>query len=131
LADVASLVASVEATGVEVELSVEGTPVPLAAGLDLAAYRILQEALTNVVKHAGPAHVDLRIGWGDDEVMIEVIDDGRGAAARVAVDSGGHGLVGMRERVELYGGRLETGPRPGGGFGVRATLPLAAGVAVS
>ncbi|WP_134767887.1 histidine kinase [Nocardioides sp. 1609] len=94
-------------------------PVPAAAGL--TAYRVVQEALTNVHKHAGPGvrvQVSVHV---DDAIRIEVVDDGRGAAAP---DGGGHGLLGMRERVDVHGGSLETGPRPGGGFGVRATIPL-------
>jgi signal transduction histidine kinase len=106
---------------------VEGRPSPLPAGVDLSAYRIVQEALTNVVKHAGPAHALITICYRDHEVTVEVIDDGRGIAA-VAGDGRrgtGHGLIGMRERVAAFGGDLEVGPRPGGGFRVAARLPLA------
>jgi signal transduction histidine kinase len=107
---------------------VEGAPSPLPAGLDLSAYRIVQEALTNVVKHAGPAHAQVTIRYRDHEVAVEVIDDGRGVAA-VATDGRrrtGHGLIGMAERVAVFGGDLEVGPRPDGGFQVAARLPLAA-----
>jgi signal transduction histidine kinase len=111
-----------------VKLRVEGTPSPLPAGLDLSAYRIVQEALTNVVKHAGPARAQVTIGYRDQDVTVEVTDDGRG----VTVPTGdgrarvGHGLIGMRERVQVFGGDLEVGPRSGGGFRVAARLPLAA-----
>jgi signal transduction histidine kinase len=98
------------------------------AGVDLSAYRIVQEALTNVVKHAGPARAQVVVGYRDHEVTVEVTDDGRGAvppASDGRVGSG-HGLIGMRERVQAFGGDLQIGPRPGGGFRVAARLPLAA-----
>jgi signal transduction histidine kinase len=127
LADLDSLLAEVAKAGLAVRLQVEGRPAQLPAGVDLSAYRIVQEALTNVVKHAGPARAQVAIRYRDHEVMVEVTDDGRGAAgptgdgrARV-----GHGLIGMRERVAVFGGDLQTGPRPGGGFRVAARLPLA------
>ena len=126
LDDLGPLVTSIESTGVTVCIEVEGEPVALSSGLDLAAFRIAQEALTNVVKHAGPAHVDVAIRYGRDELEIEVDDDGRGAASGLESIGGGHGLVGMRERVELYGGSLSTGPRPGGGFRVMARIPYRA-----
>ncbi len=95
-------------------------PVPVAVGL--TTYRLVQEALTNVRKHAGPgAHAQVAVRVDATTVVVEVVDDGRGAAAE---DAGGLGLVGMRERVDVHGGTLVTGPRPGGGFGVRATIPL-------
>jgi signal transduction histidine kinase len=106
---------------VPVESVVHGEPRPLPAGVDLAAYRFVQEALTNVVKHAGEASARVSFEWAPDALVVEVADDGRGAPAERA--SAGHGLVGMRERVALYGGSLEGGPRPGGGFVVRARLP--------
>jgi signal transduction histidine kinase len=127
LADLDSLLAEVAKAGLAVRLQVEGRPAQLPAGVDLSAYRIVQEALTNVVKHAGPARAQVAIRYRDHEVMVEVTDDGRGAVvptgdgrARV-----GHGLIGMRERVAVFGGDLQTGPRPGGGFRVAARLPLA------
>ncbi|MBX3285056.1 MAG: sensor histidine kinase [Actinobacteria bacterium] len=124
LADVPTLVASMAGTGVAVDLDVEGEPRPDAPGVELAAFRVVQEALTNVVRHAGPAQVEVRVRYEPDQVRIDVVDDGRGAASEaVAPDEGGHGLVGMRERVDLYGGQLRAGPRPGGGFAVSATLP--------
>jgi signal transduction histidine kinase len=128
LADLEGLLGEVAKAGLAVRLQVEGTPSPLPAGVDLSAYRILQEALTNVVKHAGPAQAQVTIGYRDRDVTVEVTDDGRGAAAPTGDGRGGtgHGLVGMRERVAAFGGDLETGPRPGGGFRVAARLPLAA-----
>jgi signal transduction histidine kinase len=128
LADLDSLLAEVAKAGLAVKLRVNGTRPPLPAGVDLSAYRIVQEALTNVVKHAGPAHAQVMVGYGDQEVTVEVTDDGRGAVTsagdgRVGT---GHGLIGMRERVQAFGGDLEVGPRPGGGFRVAARLPLAA-----
>ena len=128
LADLDSLLAEVGKAGLAVKLQINGTRPPLPAGVDLSAYRIVQEALTNVVKHAGPARAQVVVGYRDHEVTVEVIDDGRGAVAwasdgRVGT---GHGLIGMRERVQVFGGDLQTGPRPGGGFRVAARLPLAA-----
>jgi signal transduction histidine kinase len=127
LADLDALLTEVAKAGLAVRLRVEGTPWQLPAGVDLSAYRIVQEALTNVVKHAGEARAQVTIGYGDQDVTIEVTDDGLGVTApagdgRVRV---GHGLIGMRERVQVFGGELEAGPRPGGGFRVAARLPLA------
>jgi signal transduction histidine kinase len=96
----------------------------LPAIVDLAAYRIVQEALTNTRKHAGPAHARVELRYADDALALEVTDDGRAAAGQPGNGGGGRGLVGMRERVALVGGRLEVGPRPGGGFRVAALLPL-------
>jgi signal transduction histidine kinase len=128
LADLDSLLAEVAKAGLAVRLQVEGTPSPLPAGVDLSAYRIVQEALTNVVRHAGPAQAQVLVGYRDREVTVEVTDDGRGVAAPAGDGRArvGHGLVGMRERVAAFGGDLEAGPRPGGGFRVAARLPLAA-----
>jgi signal transduction histidine kinase len=117
------LVSQVCAAGLPVELTIDGPPRPLAPGVDLSAYRILQEALTNAVKHAGATSATVRLTYGTSSVQLEIEDDGRGPGPYV---NGGHGLVGMRERVDLYGGDLETGPREGGGFRVRASLPLEA-----
>jgi signal transduction histidine kinase len=129
LADLDALLAEVAKAGLAVRLRVEGTPSPLPPGVDLSAYRIVQEALTNVVKHAGPARAQVVIGYRDQEVTVEVTDDGRGVTAPTSDGRArvGHGLIGMRERVQVFGGDLETGPRPGGGFRVAARLPLAAG----
>jgi signal transduction histidine kinase len=128
LADLDGLLAEVAEAGLGVRLRVEGTPSPLPAGVDLSAYRIVQEALTNVVKHAGPARAQVTIGYGDQDVMVEVTDNGRGVAAPTGDGRAevGHGLIGMRERVAAFDGDLEVGPRPGAGFRVAARLPLAA-----
>jgi signal transduction histidine kinase len=128
LADLDGLLAELGKAGLAVRLQVEGTPSPLPAGVDLSAYRIVQEALTNVVKHAGPARARVVVGYRDQDVTVEVIDDGRGAATSVRDGrvGTGHGLIGMRERVTAFNGELEVGPRPGGGFRVAARLPLAA-----
>src|SRR5215218_564390 len=128
LADLEGLLAEVAKAGLAVKLRVNGTRPPLPAGEDLSAYRIVQEALTNVVKHAGPARAQVVVGYHDKDVTVEVTDDGR-AAVTAASDGRvgtGHGLIGMRERVQAFGGDLQTGPRPGGGFRVAARLPLAA-----
>ena len=110
----------VRGAGIPVELRVEGDPVPLPDGVSLAAFRILQEALTNVVKHAGDASARVLVAYAPDLLRLEVVDDGDARAAGPS----GHGLVGIRERVAMYSGRLEVGPRPDGGFGVAAELPL-------
>jgi signal transduction histidine kinase len=117
-----SLVEKVRASGLPVQLRVEGEPVHLPAGVDLSAYRIVQEALTNVVKHASASSAEVVIRYGSRALELDVLDDGRGAAA--SVNGVGHGLIGMRERVALYGGTIETGPRNGGGYAVQARLPL-------
>ena len=121
------LIATIETAGVSVELEVEGERPPVPAGVDLSAYRIVQEGLTNVLKHAGSATAGVRVHYETDAVTVEVVDDGRGSAAPRGGD-GGHGLVGMRERVAVYGGTLDAGPQPGGGFRVVARLPMAAAV---
>jgi signal transduction histidine kinase len=128
LADLEGLLAEVAKAGLAVKLRVNGTRPPLPAGVDLSAYRIIQEALTNVVKHAGPARAQVTIRYRDQDVTVEVTDDGRGAvtAAGDGRVGTGHGLIGMRERVQAFGGDLEVGPRPGGGFRVAARLPLVA-----
>jgi signal transduction histidine kinase len=120
LAHVETLAGQVAEAGLPVEVAVEGVPRELPPGVDLAAFRIVQEALTNALKHAGPARARVLVRYGADDVELEIADDGAGSANG---DAGGHGLAGMRERVSLYGGRLETGPGAGGGFLVRARLP--------
>jgi signal transduction histidine kinase len=120
LAQVEGLVQRVREAGLPVQLTVEGCCRPLPPGIDLAAYRIVQEALTNVRKHAGAASADVRIHYGEHHLDVDVCDDGRGPAA--PSNGAGHGLVGMRERVALYGGALRTGPEPHGGFGIHARL---------
>jgi signal transduction histidine kinase len=122
LASLESLVEQMRETGQAVELRVEGEPVHLSAGIDLSAYRIVQEALTNVVKHAGDAAAKVVIRYAPRALELEIVDDGRGGSA--GVNGSGHGLIGMRERVALYGGTLVAGPTNGGGYAVRATLPI-------
>ncbi len=117
-----ALVEQVRQSGLPVELTVEGDPVKLPAGVDLSAYRIVQEALTNALKHAGPAHAWVAVRYIGDDVEIEVANDGRSQGEN---DGAGHGLVGMRERAALCGGELHSGPRPGGGFKISARLPVA------
>ncbi len=119
------LVEQVRDAGMPVDLRIEGQPRPLAPGIDLSAYRIVQEALTNALKHAGPAQARVTVRYGDNELDIEIADDGTDAEETTEVP--GHGLVGMRERVALFGGDLATGRRRGGGYAVRARLPLAGG----
>jgi signal transduction histidine kinase len=121
LADVEALVGSVRGAGVPVELHVEGDPTSLPPGVDVSAYRIVQEALTNVVKHAGPARASVAVRYGERAVEVEVTDDGRGQQDG---NGAGYGLAGMRERVELHGGTFEAGKRNGGGFAVKASLPV-------
>jgi signal transduction histidine kinase len=108
--------------GLDARLDVLGCPVSLPSGVDLAAYRIVQEALTNVRRHASASAVRVRLVYGSDDLRIEVSDDGVGAGGRPL--QGGHGLVGMRERASLYGGRVETSTGDGAGFLVRAVLPV-------
>ena len=116
------LVAQMREAGLVVELDAGGGLEAIPPGVDLSAYRIAQEALTNVLKHAGATHVDLRVRCDGGAVEVEVEDDGRGASGNGPV-VGGHGLIGMRERVNLFGGRFEAGSRDGGGFRVFALLP--------
>ncbi len=121
LRELDELVADARAAGIEVELQVLGNHVPLDAVVDLSAYRVLQEALTNVIKHAPAASASVLVTYGSTELGITVADDGTGPPEG---NHGGHGLIGMRERVELAGGSLEAGPTAGGGFRVRASLPI-------
>jgi signal transduction histidine kinase len=125
LADLDRLVAETAVAGVIAEVDVDGETRPLPPATDLSAYRIVQEALTNVVRHAGPTRARVRISYRPAEVCIEVTDDGpRGRRPRpIARAGGGHGLIGMRERTALFAGTLDVGPHEGG-FRVRATLPL-------
>jgi signal transduction histidine kinase len=140
-----SLTAAAREAGLPVEVTVEGEPRPLPAGVDLSAYRIVQEALTNSLRHAGPARAKVRIRYGREDLEVQVTDDGAGGPGTVRDgggpvvvrlgpdgvlelpgrrEGGGHGLIGMRERVAMFGGTLETGPRPDGGYRVAARLPL-------
>jgi signal transduction histidine kinase len=109
--------------GLPVEVQIEGEASELPAGVDLTAYRLVQEALTNAVKHAQATSAEVLVRYGDGVVELVVTDDGRGLSDGAA-ESGGHGLVGMRERIAVYGGELEAGPRPDGGYELRARLPL-------
>lgn len=122
LSDLPRLVAQVNEAGLPVELEIEGESKELPVGIELSAYRIVQEALTNALKHAGEAHARVHVRYGPESLELEIVDDGAGAATPVA--SGGHGLTGMRERVALYGGRLDAGAHPSGGFAVRVLLPI-------
>jgi signal transduction histidine kinase len=129
LAEVQALCAGVRAAGLPVELSVTGTQCALPQGQDLAAYRVIQEALTNVIKHANRARAKVRIDYRAHDVVIDVANEGGVPAdalpLSVADASGsGRGIIGLRERVAIYGGSLDVGPRPGGGWRVRATIPL-------
>lgn len=123
------LVDQVRRTGLAVDFKVEGAARPLPSGVELTAYRIVQEALTNTRKHGGPdAGASVRLVYFDDGLGLLVEDDGRGAAHELYEDGGadgaGHGMIGMRERVGMVGGTLDAGPRPGGGFRISALLPL-------
>jgi signal transduction histidine kinase len=122
LDDVPALVTKIREAGLPVELSVEGERRALPAGIELSAYRIVQEALTNTLKHADGAHAEVHVRYGSDSLELEIVDDGPGGPARAS--GGGHGLVGMRERVALYGGRLDAGRRAEGGFAVHVLLPV-------
>ncbi|GCD93801.1 two-component sensor histidine kinase [Embleya hyalina] len=121
-----TLVTQVREAGLPVELSLEGAPCALPPGIDLAAYRIVQEALTNTLKHAGPAEARVLLRYSRTELLVRVADDGRGGSTAPTGERTGHGLLGMRERVSLYGGRLYAGPRAQDGFEVLARIPLSA-----
>ncbi|MCP2342621.1 sensor histidine kinase [Actinomadura rupiterrae] len=129
LGDLGELLDHVRETGLSVQLWIEGEARTPSPGVDVAAFRLIQEALTNTLKHAGPqARAWVRLRYTGEDLTVEIEDDGRGTATIVADngDKPGHGLVGMYERVALYGGELRIGPRVGGGFGVRARFPLSA-----
>jgi signal transduction histidine kinase len=119
-----SLAEEVGRAGLPVRLHVEGEPFPLPRAIDLSAYRIVQEGLTNALKHAHASGADVTVRYGRDELGVEVRDDGRGAARR---DGLGHGLVGIRERVKIYGGEMSAGTANGGGFLLEASLPIGGG----
>ncbi|MFQ5555843.1 MAG: sensor histidine kinase [Acidimicrobiia bacterium] len=125
LAKLTTLMEQMEEAGLPVSLSITGEPRALTAGIDLSAYRIIQESLTNALKHGGPsATAIVRLEFGASDLDIEVTDDGKGAARRLAEDNGGGlGLVGMRERVSMLSGELSAGPRAGGGYQVRVRIP--------
>jgi signal transduction histidine kinase len=121
LGTMADLLDNVRSAGLPVGLAVDGAPRELAPGIDLAAYRVVQEALTNALKYGGSAHAWVTLHWHEDELELEIANDGKGDGTG---SGGGHGLAGMRERVSLYGGAVDSGPRDGGGYVVRARLPL-------
>jgi signal transduction histidine kinase len=127
IGDLDALAASVRAAGLPVNLVISGDGAAPPATVDVSAYRIVQEALTNVLKHAGPARADVMIGCTGEAVTIEVTDNGIGQTSP-PTPAAGHGLAGMRERAAAFGGELAAGPRPGGGFAVRARLPLDGGL---
>ena len=120
MAQLDALVEQVRAAGLPVDVRVEGEVRPLAPGVDVAAYRVVQEALTNVLRHAGAARAQVAIRYGGDALELHVTNTGHAAGNG---GGGGQGLIGMRQRVELYGGELEAGPRAEGGYAVRALLP--------
>jgi signal transduction histidine kinase len=125
IARVEELARRARAAGLKVELRTNGNPVELPAGIDLAAYRIVQEALTNAIKHAGSARARVTVSYEPNEVVLSIEDDGEGPrdGEELGETGGGHGLVGMRERATLYGGIVDAGRRRGGGFAVHARLP--------
>jgi signal transduction histidine kinase len=125
LDDLPALVADVQATGMTARLQVHGSPVRLPPGLDLSAYRIVQEGLTNILKHAAASQVDVDVRYDPAELQLEVRDNGRRGV--VSGEGLGHGLVGVRERVKIYGGDMLAGPCPAGGFVLRARIPLDGG----
>src|SRR5215212_10275620 len=116
------LVEQAREAGLPVDVQIEGEAKELPAGVDLTAYRLVQEALTNAIKHAKATKAEVLVRYEDGLVELNVVDDGQGASDGSS-ESGGHGLVGMRERVTVYGGELEAGPRPNGGFALKARLP--------
>jgi signal transduction histidine kinase len=124
LDELEALAEQTRVAGLRVDLVIEGQPRPLPAAVDLSAYRIVQEALTNTLKHARAVKARVRVRYGPRELELTVVDDGRGIVDQAELAGGGHGLVGMRERVALFGGELEVGPRPGGGLRVAARLPF-------
>ncbi|NKQ25364.1 sensor histidine kinase [Streptomyces galbus] len=126
LARLGEMVERVRSGGVRVTLRTEGAVRPLAPGVELCAYRVVQEALTNVLKHAPGAGASVQLHYGTRQLQVTVTDDGQGAVSDKVRPGGGHGLIGMRERAKLYGGQVDIGPRSEGGFAVRLTLPTSA-----
>jgi signal transduction histidine kinase len=124
LANLDQLVSRAHRSGLPVEVRVEGKPLKLSPGADLAAYRVVQEALTNTLKHSHGSRAAVVVRYEPPNVVVEVVDDGVGTANGLRSGDGGHGLIGMRERMALYGGTLEAGTRPEGGFRVLARVPL-------
>jgi len=128
LDDLETIVANCVEAGTPTELVITGDERPLTPGVELAAFRIVQEALTNVVRHGGDAATaTVALRYDTDALHIEIGDTGRGAASGLSGPSGGHGLIGMRERIEIYDGQLAHGPQPGGGYAVTASLPITPG----
>jgi signal transduction histidine kinase len=123
LGDLAGLIEEMRRAGLAVDLCVEGDARAIPDGVDRSAYRIVQEALTNTIKHAGLVRTRVTVAYGTDDLRLEIVDDGPG---RSGSGDGGQGLVGMRERVRVYGGELEAHARTGRGFVVRARIPLGA-----
>jgi signal transduction histidine kinase len=121
LADVTELADRVTAAGIAVTVDIRGTPAAMLPGLDLAAYRVIQEAVTNVIKHSGAGRCQVSVTYEADAITVQVTDDGTASTDQAA--GTGHGLTGMRERVAMYDGTFEAGPRPAGGFGVTARFP--------
>jgi signal transduction histidine kinase len=126
LRDISPLLAHARESGISADLRVDGIPVLVPPALDLCAYRIVQEALTNAIKHAAPAHASVNVRWGKRVLELEISDDGRRRRSFKRT-TGGHGIAGMRERAALHSGSLEAGARPNGGFTVIARLPLTDG----
>ena len=121
-----ALLARARDAGLEATLRTEGSRLALPAGAEVAVYRVVQEALTNALKHAGAARAEVVLRWESSALTVTVCDDGRSGDADAPLPGGGHGLVGMRERMRVYGGEIEAGPRGSGGYEVRARLPLSA-----
>jgi signal transduction histidine kinase len=124
LDDLDQLIEQTNAAGLKTSLRVEGQPVQVSPGLSLCAYRVVQEALTNSLKHAGHVRAEVAIRWTGNELEVEVVDDGIGRPSAARGEPSGHGIAGMRERAALHGGIVQTGPRPDGGFAVRARMPV-------
>lgn len=128
LEDLPALVSSTRAAGLDASIRVDGEPVSVSPGLSLCVYRVVQEALMNTLKHAGPTRADVQLTWCEDALELRVRDEGRVASlGEPVVGSSGHGIAGMRERAALHGGSVQAGSTPDGGFVVRATIPLIAG----
>jgi signal transduction histidine kinase len=126
LAQLGGLIEGTERAGLPTTLTVHGDPRPVSSTVEVAAYRIVQESLTNALRHAGASAATVTLSYGDPDLRLEIIDDGRGVNADPTSSGGGHGIAGMRERATAARGTLEAGPRPGGGFRVCARLPLGA-----
>lgn len=126
LSAVEELVGEVQRSGLPVELRINGERRQLGSALEVSAYRIVQEALTNVMKCAGDSRTVVELAYDPTQLTVRVADDGKGPSSYPDAGSGRHGLVGMRERVRMFGGSLDAGPQPGGGWLIAAVLPIAA-----